>query len=334
MSRGGAWQVIARPRLGHGSGYSVEPPLRQVRRGQAQSGARSRQSQRPVDVAARSRSRLRAEAALDRLRPADRLPSAAFVASPDGSRNVTLLHRTSGRHPRDRGIGGARGAPPDPRRSGAGMGGRDPRVRARVALRQGARRSRRARPVAAGRLARVARGGPSAAQPRVPGQRVPVAGRPPARGAQDRCRASAARRRSRPAWARIRRSTPCCRGCRRRGASSWPRSASSCTAGIGWAPRTEAESAGAGQPSAATEGSAGPVALSSPAAGAARSSSNHTQNPRRRRPARVVPQRLDSPSTTTRPCPPKSRGRRRQARRPRSPSRVGHLDADRGRGRR
>ena len=49
---------------------------------------------------------------------------------------------------------------------------------------------------------------------------------------------SAARRRSRPASARTKRSTPCCPGCRRSAASSSPASASSCTAGTGSAART------------------------------------------------------------------------------------------------
>ena len=51
MSRGRRWQVIARPRLGHGSGYSVSHRFARGRRGQAQSRAPS-----PTSATSRSTS--------------------------------------------------------------------------------------------------------------------------------------------------------------------------------------------------------------------------------------------------------------------------------------
>src|SRR5437588_8188841 len=66
------------------------------------------------------------------------------------------------------------------------MGGRDPRVRARVSLRKGSRRPRRARPVDAGGLARLAGGGASTAEQGVPRERVLVAGRERPGSAEDR----------------------------------------------------------------------------------------------------------------------------------------------------
>jgi hypothetical protein len=51
--------------------------------------------------------------------------------------------------------------------------------------------------------------------------------------------ASGGRTRSTPASPRTRRWTWCCRGCRQHGLTSWPPSASSCTAGTGSAARTD-----------------------------------------------------------------------------------------------
>src|SRR5204862_1944367 len=56
--------------------------------------------------------------------------------------------------------------------------------------------------------------------------------------------ASAARRRSRLAWPRTRRSRPCCPGSAGTVPSSWPPSACSSTAGIAWALRTSGRALG------------------------------------------------------------------------------------------
>ena len=105
------------------------------------------------------------------------------------------------------------------------------------------RRPRRARPVDARRLARLPGGRPADRQQGVPRQRVPVAGRQPARGAEDRRRlprrGGLRGRRRRGAGARA----PSCRGSRASAAWSSPPSASSSTAGTGSAPTTSPRSA-------------------------------------------------------------------------------------------
>ena len=130
-----------------------------------------------------------------------------------------VLHRAAGCDPRHRRVGRARGASAAAGRARARVGRRDPRGGAGLPLRQGRRRPRRARPVDARRLARLA------------GGRQPIANKEflvnvfsslgdNRREALKIAAGSAARRRSTPAWRRSRRSRRSCRGCRARAAWS------------------------------------------------------------------------------------------------------------------